>query len=130
MNSNIAARLQLIEPWLVARSTLAQELMLEAIHDDVESEPPLRTPSALKASALGGGRVQVRWESTLDTRVRFIVQRWTAAKGWSDIAHVPGYRTSFIDERLTPYTTCALRVLAEDGSGRSQPSNVARISVR
>src|SRR3954468_18443220 len=130
MNS-AAAIIELVQPWLTARPTIADEL----IHEDVPGalttqDMPPRTPSALKVCALGGGKVQLRWLGTLDQRVHFIVQRWTAAKGWADVAAVPGYRTSFVDERLTPYTTCAMRVLAESDAGRSTPSNVARISVR
>jgi len=130
MNS-AAVRIELVQPWLTARPTIAEELLHE-VADAVlpPQEIPPKTPSALKVCALGGGKVQLRWLGTLDQRVHFIVQRWTAAKGWADVAAVPGYRTSFVDERLTPYTTCAMRVLAESAAGRSTPSNVARISVR
>src|SRR6476620_4738839 len=131
MNS-AAARIELVQPWLTARPTIAEEL----IHEDVPGalfttqRLPSRTPSTLTVYALGGGKVQLRWLGALDQRVHFIVQRWTAAKGWADVAAVPGYRTSFVDEQLTPYPTCAMRVLAESDAGRSTPSNVARISVR
>jgi hypothetical protein len=130
MNS-AAARLQLVQPWLGARISIAEELMRETpASARLEESTPLSTPSALKACALGGGRVQLRWLGAFDHTVRFVIQRWSAAKGWSDVAAVPGYRTSFIDEQLTPYTTCAMRVLAEGHTGRSVPSNVARVSVR
>ena len=130
MNS-AAARVELVQPWLTARLTIAEELIQETpVALLPQQDIPPRTPSALKAYALGGGKVQLRWLGTPDQRVHFVVQRWTAAKGWADVAAVPGYRTSFVDERLTPYTTCAMRVLAESDRGRSTPSNVARISVR
>ena len=130
MNS-AAARMELVQPWLTARLTIAEELIQESSAALlVPQHVPPRTPSALKAWALGGGKVQLRWVGTLDQPAHFVVQRWTAAKGWTDIAAVPGYRTTFIDEKLTPYTTCAMRVLAETGSGRSTPSNIARIAVR
>jgi hypothetical protein len=126
---SVATRLQLIQPWLAARATIAEELIPETPALAQASTPP-RTPSALKVCALGGGKIQLRWLGALDQRVQFVIQRWTAAKGWSDIAAVPGYRTSFIDEQLTPYTTCALRVVAVGEAGRSTPSNVARVAVR
>jgi hypothetical protein len=130
MNS-ASARLQLVRPWLSARATIAEELIPPTAADPrLQHDSPPRTPSALKACALGGGKVELRWLGALDQRARFVIQRWTAAKGWSDVAAVPGYRTSFIDEQLTPYTTCAMRVIAEGDSGRSMPSNVARTSVR
>src|SRR5215210_5730882 len=129
MNS-AAARFELVQPWLTARPTIAEELIQEEASGALlpAHELPPRTPSALKVYALGGGKVQLRWLGALDQRVHFVVQRWTAAKGWADVASVPGYRTSFVDERLTPYTTCAMRVLAESDAGRSNPSNVARTS--
>ena len=126
-----AARSELVQPWLTTTHTVGEELIQElpgALLSPQSVVP--KTPSALKASALGGGKVQLRWLGTPEQRVHFIVQRWTAAKGWADVAAVPGYRTSFVDECLTPYTTCAMRVLAESDAGRSTPSNVARISVR
>ena len=78
MNS-AAARIELVQPWLTARPTIAEEL----IHEDVPGallttqELPPRTPSTLKVYALGGGKVQLRWLGALDQRVHFIVQRWT-----------------------------------------------------
>jgi hypothetical protein len=121
---------ELLQRWLIARTTTPDEL--------IEEQPPQcppeprfpNPPRALKVWALGGGKVELRWASMLDHRVRFVIQRWTAAKGWADVASVPGHRTSYIDEHLTPYTTCAMRVLIESEAGRSNPSNVARAAVR
>jgi hypothetical protein len=129
----VTAKLQLVQPWLSSRGPFAQDLIW-----DMNAQAPStdttgvaqRTPSAVKVCALGGGKVQLHWNGTLERRARFVIQRWTAARGWSDIGAVPGHRTSFIDEQLTPYTTCALRVLIEDERGRSNPSNVVRVSVR
>jgi hypothetical protein len=113
--------------WLRERSALGHELIAPARAD---ATMPCIVPTGLRLEALGEGRVQLRWRRCLHAAGRYLVQQWTATVGWCDVAVVPGYRSHYIGEGLTPLTICALRVVVHDRDGRAFASTAARVTVR
>jgi hypothetical protein len=117
----------LMHTWLRERSVPGRELNETSATD---AAMPCIAPTGLRFEALGEGRVQLRWRRCLHAAGRYLVQQWTATVGWADVAVVPGYRSRYIGEGLTPHTVCALRVVVHDGEGCAFPSAAARVRVR
>jgi hypothetical protein len=92
-----------------------------------------RAPDRLVADALSNANVKLNWRDNSESESSFDIERCTGAcvhstPGWSKVGEVEANVTDFVDTSTSGLTTYSYRVLAVNSSGRSAPSNVARVT--
>lgn len=86
------------------------------------------SPTALVATALGGGGVDLRWNDNSTSESGFRIQRRVAsASEWGVAGTVAANEKQFVDE-TPPCTTLLYRVVAYSAAGESAPSNMTSIT--
>jgi hypothetical protein len=105
-----------------------------AIIDDIEilgggssntvpAAPSNLTTTVFKAASTG---IRLNWQDNSNDETQFVIQRGTDFNGpFIDIATVAANVTTYDDIDVVNAITYYYRVLAENGNGRSAPSNVA-----
>lgn len=90
---------------------------------------PPAAPSGLTAVALGARRVQLTWSDNSMNESAFQIERRVSGAGaFVGIAGLSVNTTQFEDTTAQPTTAYEYRVLAENSSGLSGPSNVATVT--
>jgi len=84
-------------------------------------------PSDLTVSVTGSNRLALAWRDNSDNETSFVIQRSVAGGAFTDFRTVGADITTFTDTTVSPGTTYAYRVRANNGSGRdSEYSNTAQ----
>jgi len=84
--------------------------------------PPVpAAPTGLSASALNASQIRLSWTASSGA-TSYKIQRSPDSTGWTQVG--TSSTTSFTDSGLIPSTTYFYRVIASNGPGNSDPSNV------
>lgn len=103
---------------------LSQGLFAKAVSTSI----PPAAPSALSASADGGGQATLSWRDNADNELGLRVYRKQGAGGsYAVIAGLPANSTGYTDSGLAAGTAYYYQVTAYNGAGESSPSNEAMI---
>lgn len=95
---------------------------------------PPSEPINLSALALRSDTVKLTWKDTSNAETNFVVQRCNGdcvqtSGGWADLTTaVPANVQTYLDTTTVGETRYSYRVFAESPAGRSDPSNIARIT--
>jgi hypothetical protein len=91
-------------------------------------EIPPRTPSALKAKALGLGTIQLFWHDNAVDETNYVIERARSLDGpFVAVDTLRANSTTFIDKGLAHGTLYYYRVVARNGTVSSQPSPIIRV---
>ena len=97
----------------------------------VETVPVLPAdPSNLVATAASATQVNLTWTDNANNETGFAIERCTGANctSFAPIDGVGANITAYSDPTVTASTTYSYRIVAFNGAGNSQPSNVATVT--
>ncbi len=95
----------------------------------VTADPPMppANPSALLASAVSAGQVNLTWVDNSDNELTFRIERATGEGAFSTLGTVGMNIINFSDTTVSPETTYNYRVIAVGAGGDSAPSNISGV---
>jgi FtsP/CotA-like multicopper oxidase with cupredoxin domain/fibronectin type 3 domain-containing protein len=88
-------------------------------------------PTNLRATQVLANRVTLAWNDNAITETNYYVERANGSGGtlsWSRIATLAANTVTYVDLTVAEFTTYSYRVIAHNGVGDSQPSNVIAVT--
>ena len=107
------------------------ELILTSVDTPPMPTPALpASPSDLRATAFGRGRVELTWSDNSNNEGSFEIERALDAQNFAPIATVPANTALFADKNIEAGRTYYYRMRARNSDGVSAYSNTASATVR
>jgi fibronectin type 3 domain-containing protein len=90
-------------------------------------QPPPAAPGNLQATPLSTSSIGLSWADNADNETGFIIQKATTSgdTSWVDAGNAAANATAQTVTALAPATEYRFRVFAANGTGNSEPSNIA-----
>jgi fibronectin type 3 domain-containing protein len=82
-------------------------------------------PSALTATAISSGQVNLAWTDNSSNETGFIIERRIGSGSWSVLTNAAAGATTYSDTTVAASTQYSYRVSATNGAGTSSPTNIA-----